>query len=105
MWPGFGENLRVLRWIIERCGGNGRALETPIGLLPSPGDLDVDGLDLPPASLERLLAIDRRGWIDALRSQDEFFARFEARLPEEMRQEHDSLERRLKGAHSQVGPR
>ena len=105
LWPGFGENLRVLRWIIERSEGRGRAVETPIGLLPSPGDLDVDGLDLPSASLERLLSIDREGWIDALRTQDEFFARFGTRLPEEMRREHDALGRRLRDTHSQVGAR
>jgi len=105
LWPGFGENLRVLRWIIERSLGKGRAVETPIGFLPSPGDLDVDGLDLPPASLERLLSIDRQGWIDALRTQDEFFARFGTRLPEEMRREHDALGRRLRNTRSQIGAR
>ena len=84
---------------------SGRAVETPIGFLPSPGDRDVDGLDLPPASLERLLSIDREGWIDALRTQDEFFARFGTRLPEEMRREHDALGRRLRNTRSQIGAR
>jgi phosphoenolpyruvate carboxykinase (GTP) len=95
LWPGFGENLRVLKWVIDRCRGEGGASETPIGLMPGSGALDVEGLDLPPASLDRLLSVDRRGWLDALQSQAEFFARFGRRLPEEMRREHDALGRRL----------
>ena len=98
LWPGFGQNLRVLQWIIDRCRGAGGAVETPIGLLPAPGALNVEGLDLPTADLDRLFAIDRHGWIEALRTQDEFFAGFGDRLPREMRLEHDGLEARLRGA-------
>ena len=59
LWPGFGENLRVLRWIIERCDGTGSArYETPIGYLPKPGDIDVKGLDVSKQDLELLLAVD-----------------------------------------------
>ncbi len=105
LWPGFGENLRVLQWVIDRCRGTGRATESPIGLLPAPGVLDVEGLDLSPAAMDRLLAVDHQGWIDALKSQEEFFARFEDRLPEEMRREHDALERRLRDARARIGAR
>ena len=105
LWPGFGENLRVLQWVIDRCRGTGRATESPIGLLPAPGGLDVEGLDLPPTAMDRLLAVDHQGWIDALKSQEEFFARFEDRLPEEMRREHDALERRLRDARARIGAR
>jgi len=105
LWPGFGENLRVLQWVIDRCRGTGRATESPIGLLPAPGGLDVEGLDLPPTAMDRLLAVDHQGWIDALKSQEEFFARFEDRLPEPMRREHDALERRLRDARARIGAR
>jgi len=105
LWPGFGENLRVLQWVIDRCRGTGRATESPIGLLPAPGGLDVEGLDLTPTAMDRLLAVDHQGWIDALKSQAEFFARFEDRLPEQMRREHDALERRLRDARARIGAR
>ncbi len=105
LWPGFGENLRVLRWAIERCRGRGEAVETPIGFLPDRGALDVEGLDLQHAALDRLLAIDHHGWLDALRTQEEFFARFGSRLPEQLRREHDALERRLKEGRPRTGSR
>jgi phosphoenolpyruvate carboxykinase (GTP) len=100
LWPGFGENLRVLKWVIDRCRGGGEASETPIGFLPPRGALDIEDLDVPPASLDRLLSVDRQGWLDALESQAEFFARFGRRLPEEMRREHDALGRRLREARA-----
>jgi phosphoenolpyruvate carboxykinase (GTP) len=62
MWPGFGENLRVLRWIIDRCEGHGGARETPIGLVPTDGALDLQGLDVDSATMKELLAVDRAGW-------------------------------------------
>jgi phosphoenolpyruvate carboxykinase (GTP) len=62
LWPGFGENLRVLRWIIDRCGSRAGAVETPIGFLPRPEDLDMKGLDISRPVLEQLLAVDREQW-------------------------------------------
>jgi len=105
VWPGFGENLRVLRWVLDRCAGRGEAIETPIGMLPTPGAIDVDGLNLAPAALQRLLAIDRDGWLSALASQDEFFASFGSRLPDAMHKEHDALATRLQLAGASTGPR
>ncbi len=95
LWPGFGENLRVLRWVLDRCAGKGEAVETPIGLVPAPGALDTDDLALPAGALSRLLSIDREGWRTALGTQDEFFAQFGDRLPPEMLRQHEALARRL----------
>jgi phosphoenolpyruvate carboxykinase (GTP) len=97
LWPGFGENLRVLQWVIDRCRGRARGIESPIGWLPRPGELKLEGLTLAPGALDHLLSIDRDGWAGALLSQSEFFARFGARLPKEMLQEHDGLAERIEG--------
>jgi phosphoenolpyruvate carboxykinase (GTP) len=101
LWPGFGENLRVLRFIIDRCEGKGATTETPIGLLPAPGTIDVEGLPLQTGALERLLSVDRDGWRAALNSQGEFFAQFGDRLPGPMRRQHEALARRL---HAPTAP-
>ncbi|MEE9229092.1 MAG: phosphoenolpyruvate carboxykinase (GTP) [Acidobacteriota bacterium] len=100
LWPGFGENMRVLQWIIARCRGEGRAIETPIGCVPAPDAIDVEGLNLSPGAMDRLFEIDHEGWIAALESQSALFDRFEDRLPQEMRQEHDALEKRLTLSHA-----
>jgi len=103
LWPGFGENLRVLQWVIDRCRGRAKGVESPIGYLPDRSELNTKGLDLSKDALDRLLAIDRNGWAEALRSQSEFFARFGDRLPKEMLQEHDHLRDRINAKGS--GPR
>ena len=95
LWPGFGENLRVLQWIRARCAEGAGAIETPIGLVPAPGSLDLDGLVLDASTLRQLLSVDRSDWKGALASQKEFFGRFGDRLPGEIRDEHRALERRL----------
>jgi phosphoenolpyruvate carboxykinase (GTP) len=96
LWPGFGENLRVLEWVIERCKGVGIAEETPIGHLPTTAALNRRGLDVPDEALAELLTVDRDGWRANLRSQGEFFAKFGDRLPAGIRHEHDRLARRLR---------
>jgi phosphoenolpyruvate carboxykinase (GTP) len=96
LWPGFGENLRVLRWVIERCRGDGEAEETPIGFVPRPSAIGGKGLDVSKDVLEDLLRVDREGWRTNLRNQAEFFAKFEDHLPAGIREEHDALARRLK---------
>jgi phosphoenolpyruvate carboxykinase (GTP) len=103
VWPGFGENLRVLQWIIDRCNDRGESTETAIGVMPTRTALNLDGLDLSPAALDRLLAIDREGWLRALGTQEEFFGQFGPRLPHELRLEHDALRRRLRGTGPGVG--
>jgi phosphoenolpyruvate carboxykinase (GTP) len=95
LWPGFGENLRVLRWILGRSRGEAPAVRTPIGYVPPPGGIDVAGLDLPPGRMERLLSVDREAWRAELEDQERFFQRFGARLPREMWDEHERLRRRL----------
>jgi phosphoenolpyruvate carboxykinase (GTP) len=95
LWPGFGENLRVLRWILARVQGKADAVRTPIGFLPTRDSLDLSGLNLPETSLERLLSVDREAWTRELAEMKTFFERFGKRLPEELWQEHDRLAHRL----------
>jgi len=95
LWPGFGQNVRVLKWILERVRGGGKAVETPIGLVPSPDGLERAGLDLPANAIAELLHIDRTDWQREIASQRQFFERFGARLPQQIWEEHEALARRL----------
>jgi phosphoenolpyruvate carboxykinase (GTP) len=95
LWPGYGENSRVLKWIFERANGTAHALETPIGRLPAPSDLDVRGLDIPSASLSKLLSVDVNGWLAEVPLIREHFARLGTHLPQGLREEVDRLEQRL----------
>ncbi|MCI0655850.1 MAG: phosphoenolpyruvate carboxykinase (GTP) [Acidobacteria bacterium] len=101
LWPGFGENLRVLQWIIQRCDGVGEARETPIGFLPRPTVLDLEGLDLPRSAAEELLSVDPLHWGGALESQQQFLQKFGERMPREMWDEHHALAKRL-SSHAPV---
>jgi phosphoenolpyruvate carboxykinase (GTP) len=95
LWPGYGENSRVLKWVFERCNGTGNAVETPIGLLPAPEDIDTRGLDISASSLAKLLNVDREGWLAEIPLIQEFFAQFGNRMPEGLKQEAALLEQRL----------
>jgi phosphoenolpyruvate carboxykinase (GTP) len=95
LWPGFGENLRVLRWILSRVQGKAEAARTPIGFIPTRESLDLSGLTLSDAALSRLLSVDREAWTQELAEMKAFFDKFGRRLPEELWQEHDRLTRRL----------
>jgi phosphoenolpyruvate carboxykinase (GTP) len=95
MWPGFGENLRVLRWIIARVHGEVGAEETPIGLLPRVKDIDLEGIDVSRDTLRKLLAVDRLGWLENAGAQGEFLKQFGDRLPPELWEENEKLIRRL----------
>lgn len=88
VWPGFGDNMRVLEWVIERCKGAAGAHETPIGNLPRAQDLNLAGLDLSPADLELLLTVDRAGWANEYASIGEYLDSFGTRTPDALRQEH-----------------
>jgi phosphoenolpyruvate carboxykinase (GTP) len=88
LWPGFGENLRVLRWIIDRCAGRVGAQETPIGLLPRPGDLDTSGLDIAPVAMKMLLGVESENWQREMADIAAYFGRFGARVPRELLEEH-----------------
>ncbi len=95
LWPGFGQNVRVLKWILERVRGGGKAVETPIGLIPTPDGLEREGLDLPASVVEELLRIDRSDWENEIASQHQFFEQFGARLPQQIQEEHKALARRF----------
>jgi phosphoenolpyruvate carboxykinase (GTP) len=95
LWPGFGENLRVLQWILERCAGRGKAQETPIGLTPTMDAIDRGGLDVSDSAMAELLKVDGHEWADAVLGQREYFERFGDRIPVGMWDEHHELARRL----------
>ena len=95
LWPGFGENLRVLRWVADRCKGTGGAVESPIGFLPADGALDTNGLDLAPGSMRELLTIDPADWRQEADGLAEFFAKFGDRLPAELERQRQELLKRL----------
>ena len=96
LWPGFGQNLRVLLWMIDRIEGRaGGAEETPIGFVPRPQDLNLDGLELPKATIEKLLAVDREEWAAEVPEIRAFFDRFGDRLPPAMSDELESLSQKL----------
>jgi phosphoenolpyruvate carboxykinase (GTP) len=95
LWPGFGENCRVLKWIFGRITGRVEALETPIGNMPTPGSLDLTGLDITPESIETLLSVDVEGWLSELPNIQSYFEMFAERLPEALYQELSSLRERL----------
>jgi phosphoenolpyruvate carboxykinase (GTP) len=84
LWPGFGENLRVLRWIIDRCKGTAEARETAIGHLPNSADLDVQGLELGPGALEELLTVDPKLWQQELAGIGEYLRGFGDRVPQSL---------------------
>ena len=96
LWPGFGENARVLRWIFERCAGTGKAVSSPIGWLPTPDALDINGLNVSRADIEELLRVDNEKWLAEIPATREYFAKFGARLPQGLTAELDALEQRLK---------
>jgi phosphoenolpyruvate carboxykinase (GTP) len=98
LWPGYGENSRVLKWIFERCDGKVHAKDTPIGRIPEVADLDTDGLQVTSARVTELLGIDIEGWLAELPSIKEHFARFGSHLPEGLNLELKALEERLHAA-------
>jgi phosphoenolpyruvate carboxykinase (GTP) len=95
LWPGYGENVRVLKWILERVKGHGSARETPIGYVPGPEGLTLDGLQISPEALHELLHVNPDSWQTEMDDSCQFFERFGDRLPREMHEEHERLSRRL----------
>ena len=92
IWPGFGDNMRVLLWILDRCAGKVDAVESPIGYLPKPEDIDVTDLDLDSDTLKSLLSVDSKVWLEDVANIKEYFAQFGDRLPAEMKQQLEKLE-------------
>jgi phosphoenolpyruvate carboxykinase (GTP) len=95
LWPGFGENSRVLKWVIERIEGQAAAVETPIGHVPTPEALDTDGLDLTEAELRQALAVDPEEWKAEIPQIQEWFEKFGEQLPAVLWTELDALKARL----------
>ncbi len=99
MWPGFGDNMRVLLWILDRCDGKVGAKETAIGYVPNAEDIDVEGLDLDKATLEALLTVDKKNWLDDINDAEtgikQYFAQFGDKLPAEMAKQLEILEANL----------
>jgi phosphoenolpyruvate carboxykinase (GTP) len=94
LWPGYGENSRVIKWIYERISASGKAVETPIGYLPAPGAIDCTGLDLPAANMEELLKVDPKEWLHEVEGIKNHYERFGSRLPALLREELTALEAR-----------
>jgi phosphoenolpyruvate carboxykinase (GTP) len=95
LWPGFGENLRVLSWILDRCAGRVAAVETPIGYMPQLSDLDTKGLAIDPGELSELMAVPEDGWRQEIAELRTYLQGFGSRLPAALVTELDGLERRL----------
>jgi len=98
LWPGYGENVRVLKWILERVEGRGTAQETPIGYVPAKDGLTLDGLKISDEALSELLRVNPEDWDAELEDTKEFFAKFGARLSREIHGEHEKLARRFERA-------
>jgi phosphoenolpyruvate carboxykinase (GTP) len=95
LWPGYGENLRVLEWILDRCNNKAGAVKTPIGYIPATDSLDLTGLHLSPEKLNKLLDIDRFNWLQEMERQKEFLNIFGDKLPAEIWEEWAAQNKRL----------
>jgi phosphoenolpyruvate carboxykinase (GTP) len=102
LWPGFGENLRVIEWILARCRGEAEAVETPIGYIPTSESLDMTGLDLPKENLKKLLTVNRADWEQEGHLVKSFFQQFGNRFPKELWEQHEALSTRLKAPISLI---
>jgi phosphoenolpyruvate carboxykinase (GTP) len=96
LWPGFSQNMRVLRWIVERCHGRAHAVATPLGLEPDYRDLDWTGLDFPPERFEQVMRIDESMWRRELAAHDELFSRLGTKQPAALVNERARLGERLR---------
>jgi len=104
LWPGYGENLRVIEWILDRCRDQADARRTPIGYVPTPDSLDLTGLDLPRDSMEKLFAVSREDWQAETESVTEFFRQFGDRFPKALWEQHEALRLRLTAPVSLLRP-
>ncbi len=95
IWPGFGDNMRVLMWILDRCDGKADAVETPIGYEPKPEDINIEGLDIDLETLKGLLDVDVELWKEEAKGIEEFYAKFGDKLPQELRNQLNALKERL----------
>ena len=95
LWPGYGENSRVLSWVFDRAGGEGEAEETPIGFIPAPGSIDTEGMDISAEDMDKLLAVDLDDWRAEVPSIREHYAKFGDKIPATLTAEVDRLEQQL----------
>jgi len=96
IWPGFGENSRVLKWVVEQCAGIGKYKETALGLMPAEGALDIEGLDISEADMETLFDVDKEAWLQEAASVRAHYESYGDKLPAELAKQLDALEARLK---------
>ncbi|MDB5923881.1 MAG: phosphoenolpyruvate carboxykinase [Betaproteobacteria bacterium] len=96
MWPGFGENMRVLKWIVERCDGKAAAQDTPIGRMPRYEDLDWDGLNVTREDYEKLTNVDPKAWREEVKDHSRLFEQLKSRLPNELADKRNELEQAIK---------
>ena len=95
LWPGFGDNFRVLEWIIDRCEGKKDAVETAIGYVPKPEDINIEGLDIYRKTLEEILSVDNTKWMQEAQGIEEFYKKFGNKLPQELADQLQALKQRL----------
>lgn len=95
LWPGFGDNIRVMKWIFGRCDGTADARKTAVGYVPTKESLDLSGLNIPDRNLEKILSIDKDEWCEEAKEMENYYKKFGDRLPSELMQELDNLESRL----------
>jgi phosphoenolpyruvate carboxykinase (GTP) len=96
LWPGFGENSRVLKWIFERISGKQNSVETPVGVLPKEGSIDTSGLDITTETMEELITIDDKAWVKEVNELENYFKLFGNKLPAELTKELDNVKKRLR---------
>ncbi|MGI6562739.1 MAG: phosphoenolpyruvate carboxykinase (GTP) [Clostridia bacterium] len=98
MWPGFGENSRVLKWIFEEVTGTGKHVDTPIGRMPTEDAIDTEGLNVSKETMDKLLAVNKEEWLQEVESIKQYYAQFGDKMPKELRDQLEALEQRLKNA-------
>lgn len=98
LWPGFGENSRVLKWIFERVSGKGKAVETPIGYMPTPDAIDTEGLDISEEAMKELLTVNKEEWLEEVASIREYYKIYGDKLPKELERQLNALEERLRNS-------
>jgi phosphoenolpyruvate carboxykinase (GTP) len=98
MWPGFGENSRVIEWIFGRCSGENDAVATPIGNLPAPGAIDTNGLAISDDELSALLSVDPAAWVDEAAAIEGHYARFGSKLPPQLAAQLERMKRAIAAA-------
>jgi phosphoenolpyruvate carboxykinase (GTP) len=98
LWPGYGENLRVLKWMLDRIDGRARGRATAVGVVPEPSELDLTGLEISSAQLNRVLAVEPDEWKAEMASSAEFFAKIGKSLPRALREKHQALSSAINGS-------